>query len=258
MLIVLIHNNEINRLSYIREKISRLIEEFPKTQIEYIEIFERSEVKLSKLQFFLRNFHLKLIQVKWLLMTNRVSSKNTSQIFLKIIKIARNRSRSSKNIISEIDLTFKHLAAWNYFDQNTFQELFVFESDAIIDFLDCLVNYINIFVNNMNMQLLMGGLGYEIEELGVDAVSHAFGDCIFHTSKQLTTNTTVFYGVKKDLVKAMLSNSSRRMRLLPIDWMMNSLFLKLNGNIYRGTMLAMKKSVLNGSQFGYYESSIQF
>ena len=56
MLIVLIHNNEINRLSYIREKISRLIEEFPKTQIEYIEIFERSEVKLSKLQFFLRNF----------------------------------------------------------------------------------------------------------------------------------------------------------------------------------------------------------
>ena len=126
MLIVLIHNNEINRLSYIREKISRLIEEFPKTQIEYIEIFERSEVKLSKLQFFLRNFHLKLIQVKWLLMTNRVSSKNTSQIFLKIIKIARNRSRSSKNIISEIDLTFKHLAAWNYFDQNTFQELIFF------------------------------------------------------------------------------------------------------------------------------------
>lgn len=258
--IFIVHNNEPERLRYIKETISNI-----KRNNELFQSinYSKSQIKISVTKNQLRYRHFKLILIRlWMhFRITRASGRNCNrQDFVMALRIIRTRNMDSKKASAELDVTAKHISAWQMFIKSNASHLIVLESDAIIENLQQFKLFIEktrYFPADNYVSLTAP---YSLEELGIPKSLERRHSDFIEVEFQFT-NTAAGYVLSQNLAEKMLKICKRQnpRKQITIDWLMNECFLKLNqcSNSNGKTIFPNPELVINGSLKGKYESTIQ-
>jgi GR25 family glycosyltransferase involved in LPS biosynthesis len=137
-----------------------------------------------------------------------------------------------RNSAIEVTVTEKHIRAWGSFLDSGADFLICFEDDAVFrdDSVPRIEKLLRLFAQgNLDARIyvdLAGGC--KREELRIDDLESS-QDAFFKFYSKPVTNTACAYVMSRELVIAFHSVLTRKpwLRLMGIDWMMNSLFIKI-------------------------------
>ncbi len=237
--LALIHNNNQLRNDYIRPKIEALISSMEANFLaSKIEVSFQSEIKPHSLAMaFIRDVIYQNLDSKWrryLLLKSRKFRSAVNFFRASFVKYILNTNgianRWKRNSAIEVAVTDKHIRAWFQFLDSGADYLIVFEDDAVFKDdsavrLNALLNALS--KNHMNKPCYVDlGGGCKLAALMIDRLETS-QDESYRYYKKPVTNTACAYLISRELVATFCATLTRRpwLRLVGIDWMMNSLFI---------------------------------
>ena len=237
--IALIHNNNLLRNSYIRPQLENLMRSmqlhFAASMFEVS--FQEQITPHSTSMAFIRDVIYQNLGSKWrkyrLLksweLRNWVNFLRAS--FVKYIIRSNGRlNQWKRNSAIEVAVTDKHIRAWFQFLDSGADYLIVFEDDAV--FKDDstlrvkeLLNKLSKNHQNKSSYVDLGG-GCRLADLMINRLETS-KDNSYRYYKKPVTNTACAYLMSRELATAFCTTLTRRpwLRLIGVDWMMNSLFI---------------------------------
>jgi hypothetical protein len=251
IMLTLIHNNEIERLEYIRPILNSICNT-KLVNFSFFEVSNQLNIYYSPFliikRFFLKQNFVKVIRL-FKSTVKTLPSRNL--IFSKFKEI-------ESQIVAEDHLARKHKITYEQFLQTNCEFLLIFESDAVFvnpkTFVSELISVISII--DKNTIVLIGGL-YSIKDLKLTAQnSYFYNDFSIHMVFGHHTNTTVGYLVDRNIVRSLLANWPNEEPYGPIDWLIKQ-NLKKSALSNATTFIYEPPRVLNGSALDIYDSGIQ-
>jgi hypothetical protein len=271
--VALIHNNNVPRNAYIRPQLEKLLGGMaPHIVAEKIEISFQPAIKPhSTAMAFMRDVMYRKLDREWhryRLLKPRALLRDVVG-FLKgsYIKYVVEREGIGdpwkKSSAIEVMLTEKHLRAWGRFLDTDADFLICLEDDVVFkdDSVQKLNNLLNMLVENHPNRpcyIDLGG-GCQLSDLAIGRLEENQDEFYRYYSKPVT-NTACAYLMSRQLVATFHATLTRRpwLRLIGIDWMMNSLFVQMeNDGAECVCMHADPTIVKHGSITGEYISSIR-
>lgn len=258
--IVIIHNFEESRLSYLIPKLKEL-EEVSKVGFVVSESKEDCNAHFSLLDFYIRSFKLKYARLKHIAYTSKKSGAwvNTNSI-RHTLKILIEGNMKKSKALAEIYVTQKHFSAWKTFLDSPQEFLVVLESDAIIPDLSGLGIFLSKLKNLNEMNFISLTWPFSSEQIGLGdwPIERHNG---YREVKIRTTNTVAGYVLSRRLAEQVLTYTRGRRieRFIIVDWFLNVCFMKLSRQTgSKGcTIIPNHELIINGSLVGEYESELQ-
>ena len=268
--VALIHNNNVSRNAYIRPRLDKLLDGMePHIVADKIEVSFQPEIRPhSTAMAFMRDVMYRKLDREWhryRLLKPRALLRDVVG-FLKgsYIKYVVEREgigepwKKSSSI--EVMVTEKHLRAWGRFLDTDADFLICFEDDAVFkdDSVQKLNNLLNMLAEdypNRPCYIDMGG-GCQLSDLVIDRLEENQDESYRYYSKAVT-NTACAYLMSRQLVATFHAILTRSpwLRLIGIDWMMNSLFIRMaNKGVECFCMHADPTIVKHGTTTGEYVS----
>jgi len=255
VMLALIHNNEINRLAYLRPNIDYLLKN-TLLDFTYTEISKQNEITYSL-----------PILAKHILLNLKLK-KDLNELYALLIALIRTSSYKTKfintlngtksRLIAETQLALKHKTIYEQFLDTDCEFLLVLESDAI--FLDSTL-FISELISGISLMqpncvLMLGGT-YSLQELKLNSQNDfRYKNYVIHEIAGIHTNTTVAFLIERQIATVLIENWPKTIYTGPVDWLIKRIAEK--------TQLENPKSmffdpprVINGSTANYYESEIQ-
>lgn len=268
LFITLVHNNNHLRNDYIKPQLDNfallLTPYF--SDIKKIEISFQPEVKShSKLFAFLRDViymklafdwaRYRLLSFKYFLSYAAFFTKSSIKKYF----FGRKTSapKWQRNSAIEVFVTAKHIRSWERFLDGNSDFLICFEDDAIFK-EDSHQNFINL-INRVDFEgptyidLAGGCLHNELQIDNLEKNSDEFG----RYYKKPVTNTACAYLMNRKLVLVFYNILVRRpwLRLIGVDWMMNSLFIHMEKEGMKCTCVHTNPTIFkHGTTTGEYSS----
>ena len=268
--VALIHNNNVLRNAYIRPHLKKLLGGMePHIVAEKIEVSFQPEIRPhSTAMAFMRDLMYRKLNREWhryRLLRPRALLRDVV-VFLKesYIKYVVERERIGdpwkESSAIEVMVTEKHLRAWGRFLDTDADFLICFEDDAVFkdDSVQKLNNLLNTLAEdypNRSCYIDMRG-GCQLNDLVIDRLEENQDESYRYYSKAVT-NTACAYLMSRQLVATFHVILTRRpwLRLIGIDWMMNSLFIRMaNKGVECFCMHADPTIVKHGTTTGEYVS----
>ena len=268
--VALIHNNNVLRNAYIRPHLKKLLGGMePHIVAEKIEVSFQPEIRPhSTAMAFMRDLMYRKLNREWhryRLLRPRALLRDVV-VFLKesYIKYVVERERIGdpwkESSAIEVMVTEKHLRAWGRFLDTDADFLICFEDDAVFkdDSVQKLNNLLNTLAEdypNRSCYIDMRG-GCQLNDLVIDRLEENQDESYRYYSKPVT-NTACAYLMSRQLVATFHVILTRRpwLRLIGIDWMMNSLFIRMaNKGVECFCMHADPTIVKHGTTTGEYVS----
>lgn len=273
VLIALIHNNNMERNAYVRPQLEKMVHGLnPFIAAKKIEISFQPELKAhGTAMAFMRDLMYRKLDREWhrYRLVKPLTLLRDFVGFLKgsLIKYVIEYDKIGKpwktTSAIEVLVTDKHVRAWGAFLDTRADFLLCFEDDVI--FKGDSVQRINELFGALRRRNLGAPIyvdlagGCKLDELRIDNLASSQDAYFRHYSKPVT-NTACAYLVSRDLVAAFHSILTRRpwLRLIGADWMMNSLFVRLdNDGVECVCMHAAPTIFEHGTATGEYVSSIR-
>ena len=258
--LVTIHNNEMDRLHYLKSALSELTKLGDgQIQIRFSEAMPIAEPS----NFDLLYRHIKLILIRTRLhlsLLKLAKRKKTKKDFVTFAQILRMDKMKTSKAIAEIDVTSKHQWAWKTFLESDLDYLIVLESDAKIRSGIELVSFINNINKFSESDFISLSFPLDFNEIGIPRSLISTKSQYVEVGVQIT-NTAAGYVLSRKLAQELYHRSRRqnRNRQIVIDWLMNECFMQLNQprKDFGKTVLPLQELVINGSLTGEYESKLQ-
>jgi hypothetical protein len=174
---------------------------------------------------------------------------------------ATHRARMCRISHIETLVTAKHIAAWQAFLETDATHLLCCEDDLVIkpDSIDRLRNLLVGADLDPGLRYIDLAGGLPVEMLGIDRlVANRDGDKIFYACA--TTNTACCYLLSRPLAERFMAQlvSDPKLRLVGIDWMMNSMLMTLAAERVQCDALHFDPPIFGHGTFtGVYMSSIR-
>ena len=288
--LALIHNNEISRLTYLREKLLEIETQLSEAESEtcLIQVGSLETPCFSKFSFLRRKFENEKYSlrqrgvscVQRLVSLSRFMSTHLRILIMKRIRRSKYRESSPFGLFGQVrvedEVSRKHTDVLDQFLDSKFDYLVVFESDSIIKSAEqlCLQIIKNASLPNSHVISLFNS-HFTLDELGIsmknvvksenlDQVSDNRQETNSYTVPRLHTNTLCCYGISRPLAFALKSKLTfiEKKPLPPADWMFDQA-LQLVGDendaagIESKTIFFYPSLVENGSLLGAYTSGIR-
>lgn len=268
--IALIHNNNVQRNTYIRPQLEKMSGGLAMhIASEKIEVSFQSEIKPhGTAMAFMRDVMYRKLDREWhryrLLKPLNLVRDVVGFLKCSFIKYAAKRNEMGaqwkRNSAIEVTVAEKHVRAWGKFLDTDADFLICFEDDAV--FKDDSVQKINDLLDTLSRKNcdtpiyvdLAGGC--ELDKLKIDNLETG-QDASFRFYSKPVTNTACAYLMSRSLVSTFHATLTRRpwLRLIGIDWMMNSLFIRLaNDGLECICMHADPTAFKHGTTTGEYVS----
>lgn len=258
LLIVLIHNEEVKRLDYIRPVIKDFIQK-SSFLCEYEEVFVQEELDANFLQYLELAFRRAFLRIKVRSARERIGFRQATQFgSLGLFQNGRYVKRFKSTINAETQLSRKHIEAYQRFLKTNCQYLLILESDAIIPDVNLLISRIDKSVSDGSAgDLIMVGGHFSIQDLGIANFldKKSANDDSFLVNG-FFTNTTVAYVVSRRLARELHDKWPKRRLLCPCDWQIDEL-LRRTRIIPAVTLFFDPPLILNGSANGQYASEVR-
>lgn len=260
--VALVHNNEIERLNYLRPNLKQLCDNLKIP--EPLEYSYQSLRELSWPSLFYRAFVYSLIRGRhetyldcnhqWKAIYQELRSH-----FRSLIKF-KNYGLYRKHISIESAVSKKHFYLFSKFVDSKADYLLVFENDAIIENLNSLVSSLSeltryVEPRNYVFGILGGGLSH-FQLHTTNVAQKKIGNLIY--SDKAYTNTAVAYVITRNFAtilnqKYQESNSIKQS--IPIDWLLNSFFAELSHQGIQSSAIQFEHDpVIHGSRVGLFKS----
>jgi hypothetical protein len=269
VVIALIHNNNVRRNDYIRPQLDELARALGPLLIEKIEISFQSELKPhDTCMAFLRDIMYRKLDREWhryrllrpLTLLRDISGFLKGSFIKYVIERDSTGASWKKNSSIEVMVTEKHVRAWGIFLDSGADFLICFEDDAVFkdDSAQKIKDVLG-FLHRRNIESrvyadLAGGCKLDRLKLG-NLEAGQEGDFKFYSKP--VTNTACVYLMSRQLVVAFHSilAESPWLRLIGIDWMMNSLFIQMEKNGMESICIHAAPTVFrHGTTTGEYVS----
>jgi hypothetical protein len=258
--IVLIHNNESHRLSYLKPHLARLAQRLNCTVQE---VHEQDDISaLDRFKSIKRDFGLLYLEAKWqsYKKDEKIPFSRTVKAGFEILKkhvsnAASKRHRRTAAI--EIIVAKKHRTAW-LSAKNEYDFILVMEDDAIFtddtieNFEKTYSDIISAYKNSLLYVDLAGG--FELEKLGVEQLIAKRADGLVKFSRPVT-NTACTYLISSQTAHLFCDMLARNpwFQDAPIDWLINGLLMKaLKTDVAFHCLHTEPPYWLHGSMQGHY------
>jgi hypothetical protein len=259
----LIHNNEVERLDYLRPLLEKLIS---KLGAIYIEEHEQSFERVTHLDFISREYTFQNVRNRW-------KWKNHGRFFLNrrmlafptiLLKSFPPKARKSyhKKMQVEDALARKHLSILKkfVFNANPGDSLIVFENDVVIPNFEELLREIQRFDQDIDLwTFVLLNAHYHHQVVGLSDSNLLLTDKSFGQEasiNRLVTNTLACYRTSFELASEILVASKKYSTkfLLTPDWLFNAIFMDIEKNSKRkfSTKWFIPNLCENGSLTGSY------
>lgn len=228
--LALIHNQDTQRLSYIRPKLKILSKELSsKFEVEIFEVFQQPQIKSMA-----KYLNLTVRYIYWRInreFEDYKKNKSRNIIFDFLILIARFfLSRQDQRYVIEAYIADKHIRAWSHFLERNSQFLICFEDDVIFkrDSISRIKKLLlNTKIDSRNKLLyidLAGGNNMEI--MNAKMIEQKRDSLGIHFKKPIT-NTACCYLINKNTGRIFIEKVFKNpwLRLICADWMMNKVFI---------------------------------
>lgn len=245
LVIALIHNNNVQRNAYVRPQLENMVDALGGVvACEKIEASFQPEIKPHSISMaFLRDVIYSNLYREWC-RYRLLTPLNLLWGFLSFLKrsfikyIVEYKSIGApwqKNSAIEVMVTEKHVRAWGRFLDSGADFIIIFEDDAVFkeDSVQRIKELLGLVTQrNLDARVyvdLAGGC--KLEELNIDNLESSH-DAFFKFYSKPVTNTACAYLMSRELVVDFYSILTRRpwLRLIGIDWMMNSLFIQMESD----------------------------
>ena len=267
--LALIHNNNITRNAYIRPEMEKLLKGLEShISGNKIEVSFQPEIVLHSVPMaFMRDIIYRKLGCEWH-RYRQLKPRRLRDIigflkssYFKYI-VGRNEicKQWRKNSAIEMMVTEKHIRAWGAFLDTDADFLICFEDDAI--FKDESVHKINGLLNKLDEDypempcyIDLGG-GCKLSDLMIGGLENSQDESYRYYSKPVT-NTACAYLMSRPLVTTFHAIITRKpwLRLIGIDWMMNSLFLSMENEEKKCICMHADPTILkHGTTTGEYVS----
>jgi hypothetical protein len=269
----LIHNNQIERVSYARSAITDLVSKVcsngENIEMKLIEISYQPKVTpCSVLVSLYRDAMQRSLGQGW----NKYTKANNGAIwslgtFLKatIIRYVLNkpvrRAWQWRSTV-EIFLASKHIRAWEVFLESdadyllVFEDDIVFKSDSVMRFCDKVIPAVKLLERAIYVDLAGGCTK---EDLRINALEiKRNGDTVYYAKP--VTNTTCSYLIDKNMARYFVSKLVEQpsLRLIGVDWLTNKLFILMGDGAENCSCIHFNPTIFDhGSVTGSYLSSIR-
>jgi hypothetical protein len=276
--ITLIHNNESERLSYIRpllEKISKVY------SAKYSEIYFQTPRYISFINVLVRKYYIVYSGRKWRKSLNgekkEVFINSIIEAITDTFKIfSKNFRYTQKNKLKIEDMLSRkhHEALMRFSNQAKANDVLIcFESDVIIPSIDYFLEALNyLFENACDKDFYLLAFPFSENDICLNesewkkseknnfSVIRENNPVAIHFPR-LISNTACAYAMNYEMARRLADNSKNKFRriFLPADFHQNLVFLTLrkrrldrNGK----TIIFMPPPVLNGSLKSYYKSDL--
>lgn len=245
LFIALIHNNNVQRNAYIRPQLEKMVGALgPDITAGKIEISFQPQIKPNSIAMaFMRDAMYRKLDREWhryrllkplTLVRDIVGFLKGS--FIKYIVERKGIGASwQKNSAIEAMVTEKHVRAWGRFLDSGADFLICFEDDAVFkdDSVQKIKDLLGLLAQrNLDARIyvdLAGGC--KLEELKIDNLELS-QDASFKFYSKSVTNTACAYLMSRELAVDFHAILTRKpwLRLIGIDWMMNSLFIQMEND----------------------------
>jgi hypothetical protein len=268
--LALIHNNNVLRNAYIRPQLENLLGSMgPHIVASKIEASFQSEVRPhSTAMVFMRDLMYRKLDRDWhryrLLQPHALLRDVVGFLKCSFIKYIIKRDELGepwkKNSAVEVMVTAKHVRTWGNFLDSDADFLLCFEDDAVFkdDSYQKVNELLKLLAENHRSKpcyIDLGG-GCRLSDLIIEHLEEDQDESYRYYSKPVT-NTACAYLMSRQLVAIFHTILTRRpwLRLMGIDWMMNSLFISMaNDGIECVCMHADPTIVNHGTTTGEYVS----
>lgn len=272
VLIALIHNNNQERNSIIRQNLKKLnnilSDKFivSKVEISYqpnvMPLNTLASLRLELIYLRLENNWSKyrLIKITTIKKYLRLLMSLIDLLKKYSLNLNNYRIKWQKSNAIEMCVTDKHIRAWDVFLESDYESLLMFEDDAIfkLDSYDKLLHSLSVSKKIAKDTLLFADLagGLPLEDLGISHLVKERKDGITIYSKPVT-NTACGYLLNRSIVEEFrrLILIYPNYRLLGIDWMINQLLIDIDLRKKKTFCFHFEPTALNhGSFTGKYLS----
>lgn len=250
-----IHNNEIDRLEYLRPKVDYLLKN-RLIDFTYAEISEQNKITYSlpiMVKHILANLKLKKdMKELYVLLLSLIRNITNKTQFISTLNVTKSR------LIAETQLALKHKQTYEKFFESNCEFLLVLESDAIFFdsslFIPELISGISLMQSNCI--LVLGGT-YSLQELKLNSRNNfKYKDYMIHEIPGIHTNTTVAFLIDRQIAKILIENWPKTIYSGPVDWLIKRIAEKARLENSKSLFFDPPR-VINGSATDYYESEIQ-
>lgn len=276
--ITLIHNNELERLAYIRPLLKRVAETYT---VNYTEINHQTLKYVSLPNVLIRKIYFIYTGHKWRKFLNgekfKIFFDSVYELLFDTLKLLNKNFRISvrKKISIEDALSRKHFKALKDFSilGKSDDILICFESDAIIASIDYFFESLNYLIRTVDVNnfylfafpfsekdiCLNDAEWKEAHREKLSSEYNTDADVIYFP--KLFTNTACAYAMTHELACQLVANSKNKFRriYLPADFHQNLVFLKLakkSLSLFAKTVIFMPPPIVNGSLKSYYNSEL--
>ena len=288
LLIALIHNNEEQRLKYLRGKLDEIEMSLIRSGSEVcrIEIGNLPAKKFGTIAFVKRIFKnekyyiskRKLKPMPKVLRVSRIVFFLTRNFVLQVFKSEKKKDDFKRQFFRKLriedEVSRAHLIAIEEFLESKSDYLVVFESDAVVRDSGKLCIEINRHAEfTKSLEICLFNCHFTFDELGITPPSSEGNNIpnekplpeIAHEIPFLTTNTTCCYGMPRQLailLKSKIEGQQQNGALPPPDWMFDEAFREIDeqNKMDKRTSKSVfyfPTLVENGSLIGIYPSGIQ-
>lgn len=231
----IVHNNEQERLEYLLSEISKIVSS--DYQIKIIKYGLQIEKSVSVFSMLHKTFAVLLYTFKWAKYTRqkvvpKVLSEFRTQMSFLLNGKAKRKKLSFINIICDA-VSRKHLALLEIFLNEQSEYLLILESDAIFKNSNDVSNSLRKLQlgKSSNFPLFVSFVEPNRKSQGnLKGVHSSTNDIILQ--EKPWSNTACAYLINRNLAQLFVKQHSKRINssnfALPIDWLLNSTFLKLS------------------------------
>jgi hypothetical protein len=252
----LIHNFDQRRLGYVRRRldmISTILKDLVFTS-KFEVAYQGNSLAFSSEQFCERELIIEKIIRQW----DAYLERSSESQFV-------HREPTEFNLLKagiEAALTDKHIRSWDIALEGNSDYLMSFEDDVIISndaARDC-YQLVGDIVKKLGNQIYIDlAGGFPLTRLNVQAIIAENSDRVVLFRKPVT-NTTCSYLCDRELL-VLAKNyifQNPACRLLPIDWLLNNIFVSLYGMGERVTCMHFDPPIfIHGSMNGNYATMVQ-
>jgi len=287
----MIHNNEEQRLHYLRGKLDELAVNLIRSGSEVVrmEIVNLPTKKFDTIVYVKRILKnekyyigkLKIRPIGKVLRVLRLLFSLILKFVLQVFKSAKKRDDFKRQFFRKLriedEVSRAHLKGLEEFLESKSDYLVVFESDSVVRDSEKLCNEINRHAKLTKLlEICLYNSHFSFEELGINHKNLPQNEGIEIPSAKsfpeiareipfLTTNTTCCYGMSRQLaylLKSKIESQHQKGALPPPDWMFDEAFREIDKQNNREkrtskSVFYFPTLVENGSLIGVYPSGIQ-
>lgn len=266
VLIALIHNNNLNRISVIRQNLKKLTNILSNQfNVSSVEIsYQPKLLPHGKFMSLRRELAYLILRNKWsnYKLIKITAIKKYTRMVISLLAILKKyslninsiRERWQKSSAIEMRVTDKHIRSWDMFLESNCETLLMFEDDAIFkaDSFEKLLYAVNEAHKIPRETLLYVDLagGLPLQDLEISHLAKEKKDGITIYTKPVT-NTGSAYLLNRSMAEEFkeLIVDYPNYRLFGGDWMMNQLFIDIERRNKKTHCFHFEPSALNHGSF---------